>query len=847
MGDSDSDSVLEMAAKAMHPRAPAESVTADVQELESSQSTAPSAKKRGRKAQQQTVVQDSNISSSESPAKGSKRGRKARQPSVIQDSEPSSSQPTGKYSKKRGRQQAKVAATAAGDSETAEGETSKAGTRYSSDPEILALRELTAQATDSTRVCIVKILGADGTPLKIDGKDVYCKHGSWQASSVVKSRMKKHMMDFHLHVWEKKVKEMAESHEEEERACQAKFDHERTLLEKFISRGRDKPDTTALLVELFCEYGLPFRMVESPLFRDLLGPHVEKPSRVYLKKRIKIAAAERLERVSQYFVAPVLAIDVGTVFHRYLVGCLVERGNVFAFLVQSDEEMQDGRMTCASIKASVQEAIANLKELGVRVVAVVADNASNMQGIQDQVPEAVARDDDIVSESEEELDEDWAGLPDLKRDDAENKLVKAFVEENERDPILFVQRCVAHVIQLMVNKDLEKHWRKLADSMLALAQTKGIKITSHNETRWSSRFRTLCEAHIKLADHLSKREATAVKNAILFLEPFHEATQHIQSDSATMVDTLVCLQHLHDKFSAAETVSGTVSNATVRGVIEARIEFLINGKGSTPSPLYACAVWFLPIFERHSEVAMLLFHTVVLPVLLYLDPGLTEAELLDAHWPPKEGSCCTREEVFEFVKEFPERVRSVALMILELCPTEASVERAFSTMKNIAKPLRNSLHPCSVRWQMIVNSFRKLQDGAERVRNDAKISSLDEKPIAQTLVGMIVRLTLDHEQTHESRGKMQLRTLEPKDTCLSCNKKLSAHSHSAYFICGAKQRSDDCARHPNVVGPFCSGGVLPRPGTDLSQRAPLAAPLWICPPCQAYSSDPFNSLSSARR
>lgn len=277
---------------------------------------------------------------------------------------------------------------------------------------------------------------------------------------------------------------------------------------------------------------------------------------------------------SNFLYTCTCAIDVGTVFKRYLVGCLVERGKVMVVSVICDSEIgEDGRMTTENVKAAVEDTIAAVKELGVRVTAVVADNATNLQHIQKTAPAPAA-----------EEDEDGADiLPDTATADTTHAVHEAY----EREPVLFVLRCAAHVIQLCVGSDCEKWWKPLAEEAMQNAKDAGIKITSHNDTRWNSRLRTLEEASTKLVGLVDETWLAKVRAAIALLTPFNIATQCVQGDAATILDSLSAFQLLWDTFASEDRVSPLVSNPEVFVKLKERIAFMVNGTGATPSMLVA--------------------------------------------------------------------------------------------------------------------------------------------------------------------------------------------------------------------------------------------------------------------
>jgi len=131
-------------------------------------------------------------------------------------------------------------------------------------------------------------------------------------------------------------------------------------------------------------------------------------------------------------------------------------------------------------------------KFGIKTVAVVADNASNMQGI------AVKHDE---TPTEEELPEQFGAIP-------------------------FLVRCACHALQLVVQK-LRPHWNAAFEAADTAVKAANVKVSA-NETRWSSSFNVIIAALDRAPDDLSAADATECKSAVELLGPFWQMTDYLQ-------------------------------------------------------------------------------------------------------------------------------------------------------------------------------------------------------------------------------------------------------------------------------------------------------------------------------
>jgi Cys-tRNA synthase (O-phospho-L-seryl-tRNA:Cys-tRNA synthase) len=75
-----------------------------------------------------------------------------------------------------------------------------------------------------------------------------------------------------------------------------------------------------------------------------------------------------------------LAVDSGTIWHRYLtVVALVAGHPPLLIAATPSKSIGDGRLTAVNVANYLRSVVARLTAVGATIVAIVADNASNLQ------------------------------------------------------------------------------------------------------------------------------------------------------------------------------------------------------------------------------------------------------------------------------------------------------------------------------------------------------------------------------------------------------------------------------------------------------------------------------------
>jgi hypothetical protein len=232
----------------------------------------------------------------------------------------------------------------------------------------------------------------------------------------------------------------------------------------------------------------PLYRCETSIFR---AQHTACPlSRQTLRTSLLKHSQNRLnEAIAKFKNRTVtLAIDAGTIWHRYL--CVVAVCYGFTPLTVSMAQCEGTVMSIEWVSGEVNRCIEKLRAQQVYAISIVADNASNMQGALRTIP-------------------------------------------------LLAQRCLAHSLQLAVNDAfstsslLEKTWDNCTTVMMAN------KIPQPPLTRWSGKFlalRLLADLD-KMWDvsDITPAEYDAFVPLVRALKPYFVATQLLRSDRANLV------------------------------------------------------------------------------------------------------------------------------------------------------------------------------------------------------------------------------------------------------------------------------------------------------------------------
>ena len=137
--------------------------------------------------------------------------------------------------------------------------------------------------------------GPDGAPLMDEEGNVIMCPTTWSNTHVQFTRCKPHYEKHHPEAFAtaKAAAAARSSAQREAAAVRNKRERERSV--SAWLRASNRTNLLDTLAELFSAYGLPFRLVEAPLFRAILCPGVQAPSRDTVRDRVVDLAQTALE------------------------------------------------------------------------------------------------------------------------------------------------------------------------------------------------------------------------------------------------------------------------------------------------------------------------------------------------------------------------------------------------------------------------------------------------------------------------------------------------------------------------------------------------------------------------
>lgn len=381
----------------------------------------------------------------------------------------------------------------------------------------------------------------------------------------------------------------------------------------------------------FCRKGIPFRTLEDEQFRQLSGMTMSRKKvpdtlRVLSQKLVKQALRALGPEVT-------VALDIGTRHKRYLAFSVLSRGQALFYKLVEEESY-----TAAVVRTAVEQVVRQLAEDGVAVNGIVADNAANLQAIRHEV------------------------------DDEPDALLAEF-------PTLL--RCVCHVIQLAV-RDCKETWADALKEAEDVLEADDVKIFA-NTTRWNSAYRVLVAAN-------SNNTSVTIRSAAQLLEPLAHATDNLQRDDATPFDVVWWMQSLIDLYAerARPPATGNVVGATVAEQHGKVLEALHRRSAMLfSSTCYLALAYFSPTTNPDDDDPVQVFKFLY-PELIknwpHLYADLEAYEILMLAPAPNVTLQSYRQHCIVRLKNLP-ALSALLLSLLNIVPSEASVERMFSALK----------------------------------------------------------------------------------------------------------------------------------------------------------------------
>jgi hypothetical protein len=445
-----------------------------------------------------------------------------------------------------------------------------------------------------------------------------------------------------------------------------------------------------------------------------------------------------------------IAIDSGTVVHRYFFVCLL-CPSFPAILVAAvpDDEMQDARLTAENLTAALREIIEKLKEYQITIVACCGDNAANMQ---------------------------------------------AACRALSVDGVIGI-RCMAHSLNLIYKRAIDETEESLFDAwrVALLVHSRNAKSPRLIETRWNYKYTWLQKVHdIIFTDRdgydisfLTAADSAKVRDAVAVFDVICESITRLQADAATFLDVIVVLSNLHVAYAG----SSATMNEKMRKEVYAA---MVHHGTKLASDASMCLAFFHPGLDRSKYSprvvegvrnfvrlsGALLLRTTPSDMVASFTGAMTEAPVSDDNLARP----MTISEIIAYWTLSPATLR-LALMLQRLAalaPTEASVEREFSKLKIIVNDLRTSLLPENAVAPVILRSCCRSRREAQTIEDTVE-TKIDARQCHHTVALWTVANVREIPQPQAKA------TRQVTSTCNICGKPFNEHADDLNlkcYICG---------------------------------------------------------------
>jgi hypothetical protein len=466
----------------------------------------------------------------------------------------------------------------------------------------------------------------------------------------------------------------------------------------------------------FCSTFGSFRDIERPQFKHFWSTITNVPPpitcrrafRNYVVSEAEIALKASIGTLGGKYVT--LAVDSGTIWHRYLtVVALVAGYDPLLIAATPSKTIGDGRLTAVNVANYLRSVVIRLTAAGATVVAIVADNASNLQAALRLI---VGDADEAEAEAAAPADPDSAPDDDLEAGQDEetgDTAVVALERASANGHRILPQRCEAHTGQLIVDDLLKGPFANYI-APFRDPNKDYVKLTQKTPvaTRWNSTFEAIDDiVKHKKAEMKNDTDHTSLQTLANLLRPFARMTDTLQSNDAGLWQMFAALQKLLRHF-----VQESADHQAVRRALVTRASMLI-------SPALFVLAWMSPNLPRQQVSAEHAATAIACHALL-----LGDASPLATAYRP----AVTLEKISKsgFLARMPQPTVSsidvevaqleanadLAKRLLSIAPTEASVERVFSALKINVSRLRTRCDPKTAVSQVMHNVCRKfLQTG----------------------------------------------------------------------------------------------------------------------------------------
>jgi hypothetical protein len=502
-------------------------------------------------------------------------------------------------------------------------------------------------------------------------------------------------------------------------------------------------------------FGWPHVCVNDKLFRELVP---DLPCRERIGPMM-IALAQRLQKAAlKLFTSATLCMDVGTVHTRYLVFVITDATYTLTYRVIPETAMVDDEMTGEQIGQAVDDAISALRDEGVLITGVVADNASNMRAAQRYMT-----------------------------------------------PEVYVERCACHVIQLIV-KDIGEKWQAAFEVAESLRQQHP-KLPKSNDTRWNSKFRLILAAK----DVASAADALVLDPAVAILRPFQIATDRLQSGDATAFMAMCEFETLYNTFvtghpSIADAVYSRIKMwATPSYLLLAFFAPSANRTRENINRIYPDLQEALERygvsadeFQRFINKAFPPFrgtHVSLVDYCAFLDrvaafaPNLARCIKILLRATPSEASV---ERAFSHMRHGVNDYRS--RLGTEVVEAQLQLKSAWACLQD--QPVFTVASPSPKRPRSETPATPVTPTTAEVVSDsDVEEEESSCREIFDTIVDIYIAQRLQVTAERPPRAAPVRRTRKAADTCVLCQESIRNHTPQCYVECACGSRAG--------MGPVC--------------------------------------------
>lgn len=394
--------------------------------------------------------------------------------------------------------------------------------------------------------------------------------------------------------------------------------HQRPITQYFMSK-QEKRENEINLVRFVCAMNLSVSCVDNPTARAVMRNQLrclggeEGRNKVRYRndlRKLIISEKERLKKDLKTKLkdkAVLLAVDGGTIERASYMNVVIAADGASYFYAS---RLCRDQMKAEWIQSELKEVLTELRKLGIQVMAICADNASNYQkaltqlsgGLWDPAleedPNPPSEESDAEEESEEseregeeeeEEDESEPEVEDQFRSTAgfiqsvESAILDTTSESLKDFSCLVAVRCYAHTFQLVVGDMMknfeavlkvatriqtafkEKENREKIRRIATLQECQKRTIHRSCATRWNSTIRTLVDilslrtvltAAAQESPHpensqfyISDADYRQIEQAVLVLCPLGWATDIVQSDSFSVQDCARLIATVEEKYA----------------------------------------------------------------------------------------------------------------------------------------------------------------------------------------------------------------------------------------------------------------------------------------------------------